>query len=86
MQSDIGVPHKSLLEIRAFKAPHESLYSFMRSLPPEQVSWLGGSSKPCCTAGPVDLAGAAWERHGSSASGERQAAGCLQLTGGSRAV
>ncbi|PRW60843.1 family transcriptional regulator [Chlorella sorokiniana] len=36
VQSDIGVPHDSLLEIRAFKVPGESLYSFMRSLPPEQ--------------------------------------------------
>lgn len=51
MQSDIGVPHEALLEIRAFKAPQESLYSFMRSLPPEQVSWRGPGSKTGSTAG-----------------------------------
>lgn len=37
LQHGIGVPHECLFEVRAFKAPNDSLYSFMRSLPPEQV-------------------------------------------------
>lgn len=37
LQHGIGVPHERLLEVRAFKEPNDSLYSFMRSLPPEQV-------------------------------------------------